>query len=102
MAEHESVSPGVWYRTYLLTWVWLLAITALEITVIFIGLARSLVITFLILLALLKAVLIAAYFMHLRHERLTLIYTIVLPLILILVLFLGVARDAVNVFDLRR
>ena len=107
MAEHgggvaEPGESGAWYRTYVVTWVWLLLITALEIGVFFGGLARALFVSLLVILALLKAVLIAAYFMHLRYERLNLIYTIALPLILILLLFLGVARDAVNVFDLRR
>lgn len=101
MAERQESAAGGWYRPYVLTWFWLLVITALEIGVVFGGLPRLAVITLLVVLALMKAVLIAAYFMHLRHERLNLIFVIVAPMILIVVLFLGVARDALNVLLLR-
>ncbi len=103
MADHHASAPGgAWYKTYVVTWVWLLVITALEIGVVFGGLARMLVVALLVVLALMKATLIAAYFMHLRYERLNLIFTIVAPMVLIIILFLGVARDALNVFVLRR
>jgi len=100
--HHENVRGGAWYRTYVVTWFWLLVITVLEIATVFLGLPRLAVILLLVTLALMKAALIAAYFMHLRHERLNLIFTIAAPLILIVILFLGVARDALNVFFLRQ
>ena len=103
MSEHGAgARGGVWYRPYVLTWFWLLVITALELGVVFGGLSRGLVVALLVLLSLMKATLIGAYFMHLRYERLNLIFTIILPLVLILVLVSGVARDALNVFALRR
>ena len=102
MAGHETAQGGVWYRTYVVTWFWLLVITGLELGVVFAGLPKTLVVTLLVILALMKATLIAAYFMHLRNERLNLIFAIVAPLVLIVMLVLGVARDALNVFFLRQ
>ena len=102
MAEHpEHAQGGAWYKTYVVTWFWLLVITVLEIAVVLVGLPRLAVILLLVVLALMKATLIVAYFMHLRHERLNLIFAIVAPMILIVILFLGVARDALNVFVLQ-
>ena len=100
--HHESGQGGAWYRTYVVTWVWLLVITGLEISVVFVGLAKTLVVTLLLILSLMKAGLIAAYFMHLRYERLNLVYVVLTPLILAVILFMGVAPDALNAFRLRR
>ncbi|MGH2372077.1 MAG: cytochrome C oxidase subunit IV family protein, partial [bacterium] len=52
-------------------------------------------------LALMKAALIMGYFMHLRYERLSLVYVVVLPLFLAVILFFALAPDAVNVLRLR-
>jgi len=101
MAEEERAEGGAWYRVYVLTWLWLLVITALEIGVVLAGLPRGLLVALLVVLALLKASLIAAYFMHLRYERLNLVFVVVVPLVLVVLLFAGVARDALNVFLLR-
>ncbi len=101
MAEEERAEGGAWYRVYALTWFWLLVITALEIGVVLAGLPRGWLVALLVVLALLKASLIAAYFMHLRYERLNLIFVVVVPLILVILLFAGVAQDALNVFLLR-
>jgi cytochrome c oxidase subunit 4 len=92
---------GRWYQTYVVVWVWLLAFTIIEIGAVGLRLERSLLVTLLLVLSLMKAVLIVAYFMHLRYERLNLIYLVVTPLILILVLFGGVIPDALNAFHLR-
>jgi len=100
--HHESGQGGAWYRTYVVTWLWLLIITGLEISVVLVGLTKALVVTLLLVLALMKAALIAGYFMHLRYERLNLIYVVITPLILAVILFTGVAPDALNAFHLRR
>ncbi|MGH2454068.1 MAG: cytochrome C oxidase subunit IV family protein [bacterium] len=103
MAEGSGAAHGGgrWYQTYVAVWVWLLAFTIIEVGAVAIRLDRALLVTLLLLLSLMKAVLIVAYFMHLRYERLTLIYLVLTPLILILVLFGGVVPDALNAFHLR-
>ena len=92
---------GRWYQTYVVVWAWLLGFTIIEVGAVGLRLDRALLVTLLLVLSLMKAVLIVAYFMHLRYERLNLIYLVLTPLILILVLFGGVVPDALNAFHLR-
>jgi cytochrome c oxidase subunit 4 len=104
MAEHsEARHDGTpWYRTYIVVWVWLLVITVIEIAAVQVGLARLLLIGVLMSLSLLKAALIAGYFMHLRYERLNLVLLVLIPLILAVILFTGVVPDAITAPQLRR
>ena len=67
---------------------WLLALTILEIAVIYMPMARLIIIILLVGFALAKAALVAMYFMHLRFERLTLSMIAVTPLIICLFLIL--------------
>jgi len=90
------------YRIYAVTWFWLLAITVLELAVVLLGVPKILLATTLIAMAILKAGLIMAYFMHLRYEKLSLIYAVVVPMFfLAIVLFSGVGPDALSVFHRR-
>ena len=91
------------YRIYAVTWFWLLAITVLELAVVLLGIPKVLLAITLIVMAILKAALIIAYFMHLRYEKLSLVYAVVVPMFfLAIVLFSGVGPDALSVFNLRR
>ncbi len=99
--QHAHADRVAWYRTYVVTWVWLLVLTILEVSAVYLRLPRGTLIALLLIMALMKATLIGAYFMHLRYERLNLIFVIVTPMILVLIMFLSIARDALNVFSLR-
>lgn len=94
MAETEH-SGG--YKIYAVTWFWLLVITLLEIGIVVARVPKTLLVISLITLALMKAALIMAYFMHLRYERLNLIYAVVTPMFfLAIVLFSMVGPDALE------
>jgi cytochrome c oxidase subunit IV len=56
---------------------------------------------FFIMVALMKVSLIAGFFMHLRYEKLSLIYTIVLPLMLLVGLIAAIMPDGVSVLHMR-
>jgi len=91
------------YRIYAVTWFWLLAITAVELAIVLLHVPKIVLATALVIMALLKAALIVAYFMHLRYERLSFIYAVVVPMVfLAVVLWTGTFPDALNVFHLRR
>ncbi len=94
--QHESA-----YKVYVVVWFWLFVLTVLEVGIVLVHVPKLLLVTSLITLALMKATLIVAYFMHLRYERLSLIYAVVAPLFLGVILFFGLAPDAINVFRLR-
>jgi cytochrome c oxidase subunit 4 len=90
------------YRSYIVTWAWLLVLTVLEVGIVLVRVPKVLLVLSLVTLALMKAALIMAYFMHLRYERLSLVYVVVTPLFLGVILFFGLAPDAINTFLLRR
>jgi len=72
---------------------WLLALTIIEVGVVYAHLPKATMIVALILLALLKAFLVAWNFMHLRFEKAALIVMVGFPLLLLVDLFLGLMPD---------
>ena len=72
---------------------WLLALTVLEIAVIYMPIARFIIVTLLVGLALSKASLVALFFMHLRFERVTLGLIALTPLFLCIFLILMLSPD---------
>ncbi len=74
---------------------WLLALTLAEVAIVYSPIHRAALVMALILTAIIKALLVAMNFMHLRFERAALIAVAVLPLLLIVVLLVGIYPDAV-------
>ena len=72
---------------------WLLALTIIEIAVIYMPMARLVIVILLVGMALTKAALVALYFMHLRFERVTLGVIALTPLVLCLFLILMLSPD---------
>ncbi len=72
---------------------WLLALTIAEIAVIYTPIARVIIVTLLVGLALSKAALVALFFMHLKFERFTLGLIALTPLFLCLFLILMLRPD---------
>ncbi len=90
------------YRVYGVVWFWLLAITLLELGAVLVHVPRTLLIVMLLVMALMKAGLIIAYFMHLRYDRLSLVYTVVTPMFfLAIVIFAFMGPDALSVLHRR-
>ncbi len=83
------------YGIYAVTWFWLLVITLAEIWVTMVHVSRGLMIFSLVVLALAKAALIMAYFMHLRWERPAVTTLFSVPIAILLVaLLVALALDA--------
>ncbi len=72
---------------------WLLALTIIEIAVIYMPVARLIIVMLLVGLALSKAALVALYFMHLKFERVTLGVIALTPLALCVFLILMLSPD---------
>ncbi len=82
-------------RVYLVAWLVLVAITALEVSLILVFRVPPAVrATALIILALMKASLIGAYYMNLRFERLAMVYVAVIPLLLLVLMLIAIVPDA--------
>lgn len=83
---------------YMKVFWWLLALTLFEVGIIYLHFPKAVLTTALILTALLKALLVALNYMHLRYERWTLVAVTVLPLLLIIDLLLGLFPDIAKIF----
>lgn len=79
---------------YIWIWFWLLVLTVLEVVAVYVSLPRVVFVVALVVMALMKATLVAAYFMHLKFERLTFIYIALTPLILGVILLFGLMPDS--------
>lgn len=71
----------------------LTVLTAVEIGVVFVPMAKVIIAVMLVLLALAKAALVAMYFMHLKFEKRTLGIIALTPLILCTLLILSLLPD---------
>ena len=89
------------YKIYADTWFWLLVITVLEVGVVLVHVPKVLLAVLLVVMALMKAALIMAYFMHLRYERLSFVYVVLTPLILGVILFFALVPDALGTLRMR-
>lgn len=80
MSEHENATQSHAVGStsiFVMVWVWLAAITALEVFLGYERLRPELMLTLLVVLSLVKAALIVAYFMHLKYEKLSLALVLV-------------------------
>ncbi|MDP2602790.1 MAG: cytochrome C oxidase subunit IV family protein [Deltaproteobacteria bacterium] len=72
---------------------WLLALTIIEVAVIYLPIAKFAITIMLITMAITKAALVALYFMHLKFERRTLALVAVCPFVLCVFLILMLTPD---------
>ncbi|HZU99029.1 MAG TPA: cytochrome C oxidase subunit IV family protein [Planctomycetota bacterium] len=82
-------------RKYLGIFGWLIVLTAAEVGATQLGLGKRTLAAILILTALIKASLVALYFMHLRHEVRLVLGVIVIPILIASVFVLGLFPDIV-------
>ena len=85
-------------KTYWITWAVLLVFTVTMLWADGASLPRTAFVVFMVVAMLTKASIIAANFMHLRAERLTLVLTVVVGLLVTAsILFLLISPDAVRI-----
>jgi len=82
--EHDQ--HAISYRTYFITWVWLLVLSSLALGLGYAPIPETLKAFLLVGTTLAKILVIAAVFMHLRYERLNLILITFAPLILAIII----------------
>jgi cytochrome c oxidase subunit 4 len=76
-------------KLFISIWVWLVALTLIEIFLAYVTMPIHIMLTILLGLSIIKAALIMAYFMHLKFERFSLILTLV-PMLVVCILLLFV------------
>jgi cytochrome c oxidase subunit IV len=80
---------------YIGVFIWLAALTAVEVAVVYLPLTRLAMAAILVALAFTKAALVALYFMHLKFERRTMLLVAVTPVILCVFLIFMLIPDRV-------
>jgi cytochrome c oxidase subunit IV len=80
---------------YIAVFVWLAALTAVEVAVVYLPLTKLAMAAILVVLAFTKAALVALYFMHLKFERRTMLLVAVTPVILCVFLMFMLIPDRV-------
>ena len=97
-AEHAHTDTN---RENVIVWGGLLFLTAVEVFLAYIHIQPLLMLIILMLLSVVKAALIVAYFMHLKFERLSLVLTIVPTLIVLFCLFAILFPDSNRLHKMR-
>ncbi len=89
-------------RAYLVAWIVLLFLTAIEVSVVLIFTLPTVIrVTILLISALIKASLIGAYYMNLKFERLAMVYIALIPLLLGILMFFPIVPDAAHILGVR-
>lgn len=88
-------------KLFSIVWLWLLALTGIEVFLAYKQVPLHIMLTILIGLSVIKAALIVAYFMHLRFERLSLVLTLVPMLVVCICLFMVFFPDSFRSLYLR-
>ncbi len=97
-AEAPQAVPRGLTRLYLTAWAVLIAITALEVSLVLVfKVAPAVRVIFLLVFALMEASLIGAYYMNLRFERLAMVYIAIIPLTLLVLMLVSLVPDAWDV-----
>ena len=88
-------------RRYAWIWLYLLALTAIELVLAYRHVfTPGMMMLVLMVLSVGKAAMIMNWFMHLGHERITLVFSLVPPLVLVLALLFGFFPDAYRLAQL--
>jgi len=86
---NDHAEPNYWG-----VWLALLILTVVELAVVYLHLPKVVMVISLCALALAKAALVAAYFMHLKFEKYALMLIVMSPLLLSAILYVGLVPDA--------
>ena len=97
MSTHEHAAPGM--RIMYMVWIWLLALTVIEVGLAYFHMPLSVMLLVLLGLSIVKSVLIVAYFMHLKFERMSLVLTLIPALIGCILLLNIIFPDSLRVRD---
>ena len=82
MSEHSAPQPS--YAAYLVIWVWLIALLAAGTFISTLKVSKTEAVLMILGIALIKAVLVALFYMHLKSERSVPLWVVVLfPFLLV-------------------
>jgi cytochrome c oxidase subunit 4 len=88
-------------RLVFTVWTWLVLITFVEVFLAYIKLGVTTMLTLLLAFSLVKAALIIAYFMHLRFEKRSLVWTLIPAMVVTICLLSVFFPDSLRLLELR-
>ncbi len=97
--HHASTTPpaahghGSHRKTYMVVFAWLVFLTVVEVVLTYV-MGGAALITMLVTAAVIKAGLVAMYFMHLKFERKTLAIVVLAPIVFATILIIGLMPDS--------
>ncbi len=95
MSGGNSSSSG--NSLFVWVWFWLLFLTGLEVVLAYQHLVLLMMIVILLGLSVMKSALIMAYFMHLKFERLSLVFTVVPAVVFMLCMMFISFPDSIRI-----
>jgi cytochrome c oxidase subunit 4 len=99
MSEHSAAHPTT--KTFVMVWVGLVALTAIEVFLGYIQLEPTLMLLLLLGLSIVKAAMIISWFMHLKYERVTLALWLMPAMVICICLMAIFFPDAARALRLR-
>ena len=91
MASPHRVHPN-----YLAVWVWLAALMLVSVLASYLPTSAVIIIGIVLVLAFIKALLVALYYMHLKFERPLLLILVIAPLVLAAILITALLPDSAH------
>jgi cytochrome c oxidase subunit IV len=89
-------------RVYLRIWFLLIALIILELIIAFLPASKGVIGILLTIIVLIKSTLIMGYFMHLRFEKTSFVYSLLIPVLLFMImLIVGLIPDGGVTLGLR-
>ncbi len=99
MSGHGAAHPTT--RTFVLVWIGLVVLTAIEVFLGYIQMAPTPMLIMLLGLSIVKAAMIISWFMHLKYERVTLALWLMPAMVLCICLMAIFFPDAARALHLR-
>ena len=83
------------HPNYVVVWIWLMLLLAVSLVAVYLPFSQGLTVFLILVIALVKSVLVATYFMHLRFERRLILAIAIIPVILFIGMLLTLLPDIV-------
>ncbi len=97
--SHEHVAGSK--KIFVIVWVSLVMLTGVEVLLAYQHLLIKVMLALLMSLSVIKASLIISYFMHLRYERRSLVFTLMPALLFVICMMFMALPDSIRLFQMR-
>ena len=105
MSEHEHseqhAPESATTKLFLMVWIGLLSLTGIEVFLAYIHTPLTIMLTVLMGLSIIKAVMIIAYFMHMKYEKYSLVVTLFPMTVFCICMLFVLMPDAIRALSMR-